>query len=541
MANKVIRNMYSFVDALAVGGIKNTSPLTKEWVNFLFLKARSNASEAWKQEIEKRIDYYHGRQTDYLERIFQEQFKNNKQLLQQLYFTNVVKQVIDKISVVYTGSVKRELKYTDFPDREVPQEQIDLWNYIQKKSRYDRIMQTVNKYVNLVGTVLIRPRFSDSRKTIMLDILTPNIFDVMPDEFDPQSAYAVIYVKREDDDYMLSYDITEDSNEEVYFYWDKEFFKKFTISGEIYDIEENEEGVNPYGVIPFAKFVNEIETEGYYIDGGYELINAQDNINIKLTELNNLIKFQTFSIPVIYGDLKTELTVISPSKPIVIPLGSADESAPRFEFVTPSPNITTILEEISQEVQRIAQTYGLSMNDFKLEGSASSGVALKLQNRHLDERRLLDRTFYEDSEQELFDVIKSVWNVECQYLEDGNKYKNKKLDENLELFVAISDPVYPDDPQSMRDQIEWELEKGFLTKPQAYMKLYGCSEQEAISQLEKVKQEQEKEDEENPTLNNIQNPSAKPQSRVKMENIEDKQEIDMSQDENDNFEDIEGV
>ncbi len=482
--NKIIKTWNDFLIFSAETAMKGKSPMSEEWAAFLFQKACAQANEAIKLEYAKRIDYYKGRQTERLKGLFRTQYKDYEQLILQLQFMNITKQVIDKISIVYSGTVKRELVKDG--DGEVAEDQVKLWDFIQRKMKYDNVMRTNNCYVNLLGTTLIRPYISKASNCLKLDIMTPDLFDVVPILDDPTEAMAVIYARRNDDDYLMGFDIFARAYQ-YFYYWDKDIFRIFTIDGNILSMTGNEENENPYGILPFQKFTNEVETEGFYIDGGYELINAQENINIKLTELNTLIRMQCFSQPVIKGNFGKGAIVLSPTKPLVIPLGQADETPPDFSFVTPSPNITSILDEIKAEVERIAQTYGLSMNDFKLEGSPSSGVALKLQNKHLDDRRQLEKSFYEANESELFEKIKAVWNYECQFIEDS-PFKNKTFDDTTHLKVEIGEPVYDEDPQQLRDSLEWELEKGLITPVMMAMKLYNLTEQEAIDQIEKVKQ-----------------------------------------------------
>lgn len=482
--NKIIKTWSQFLIFSAEKAMKGKSPMTEEWAAFLFQKACAQANEAIKLEYAKRIDYYKGRHIELLKGLFRAQYKDYEQLILQLQYMNITKQVIDKISIIYNGSVKRELVKDD--DGEVPEDQIKLWDFLQKKMKYDNVMRTNNCFVNLLGTTLVRPYISQVNNCLKLDIMTPDLFDVVPVLNDPTAALAVIYARRNDDDYLMGFDIFERAYQ-YFYYWDKDVFRIFTIDGNILPMSNNEENVNPYGILPFQKFYSEVETEGFYVDGGYELINAQENINIKLTELNTLIRMQCFSQPVIKGNLGHGDVVLSPTKPLVIPLGARDESQPDFSFVTPSPNINSILDEIRAEVERIAQTYGLSMNDFKLEGSPSSGVALKLQNKHLDDRRQLEKPFYEANEEELFEKIKAVWNYECKFIDDS-PFKNKQFDDNIHLKVEIGEPIYDEDPQQLRDSLEWELGQKLITPVMAAMKLYNITEQEAIDQLDKVRQ-----------------------------------------------------
>jgi len=114
---------------------------------------------------------------------------------------------------------------------------------------------------------------------------------------------------------------------------------------------------------------------------------AQDSINVKLTELNQLIKMQAFSIPVIIGEPPAGSLTIDPSNWISIPLaGSIDKGQPDFKFVSPDPKIADVIEAIADGVARIADAWGVNPAQFKLQGSPQSGLSLKMQNIRLMER-----------------------------------------------------------------------------------------------------------------------------------------------------------
>lgn len=468
-----------------IAGNPNFTP--EQWVEWLLRSARASASVEYKQEIMKRKDYYAGRQVEYLKDLLSEQFDDPKSLKIQPQYTNIVKQIIDTVSKVYNWGAKRELVDEDGKPASLKEQ--ELWQYLQETMQYSDILKNVNVMVNLVQTVLVRPYYLESDNELRLDVLTPDMIDVIQNPQIPTEAVAVLYSKPISQTYLFG-SKSKDNFKLVYHYWDAQYYRRFTADGNLLPIEGNEEGINPFGILPFVKFTNIIATEGFFVDAGYELINAQDNINIKLTQLNNLIKLQTFSIPVLIGYNATsdEKISIQPSRPITMPPALRDETQPDFHFVTPSPNIQAFLEEIDQELIRVARVYGLSSTDFTLQGGVKSGFALKMENLKLLERRQHEISFYERGEKRLFEVIKRVWNYYSDYLPIGSKFRGVKFSDGTKLSVSIPDAQYPSSPQEIREEWDWKLANKLATPIEYLMKVEHLTEQEAEDRWKSLKE-----------------------------------------------------
>ncbi|MFP4459730.1 MAG: phage portal protein [Candidatus Zixiibacteriota bacterium] len=458
----------------------------EEWISWLRMWANAEQSRKRKKELQKRIDYYEGRQVEYLAELLDEQFKDAESLGLQLEFTNIVKLIIDRISIIYKWGAKREL-FDRREGKEVSSKEKSLWEWIQSSGKFARTMDTVNKMVNLTDTVLLRPWYSQKHDKFNFDILTPVDVDVIPDPEDPTEAASISY-SHYDDNAFFHDSVKKRKNQIVYHYWDDSTYLRFNPNG-IIPIPGNPDNMNPYGIIPAVRFSSHLPLRGFFIDSGESLVNAQDNINIKLVELNYLLKMQSFSVPVLigYDPSGSEQIIISPGDPVIIPQADRDEQPAEFRFESPNPNIDALMEEIAQKVQRIARVYGIAASDFKLEGSASSGYALKLQNRHLIDRYKRELPYYEDAEAETFAIVKKVWNYHSQFLPKNHRFRGIRFSENTELSVTINEPTYDDGPKELREEWKFRLENKLATRIDYYMQTMHMSEEAAIAHDERVR------------------------------------------------------
>jgi len=121
----------------------------EQTIRNLLLASRRAAAEDFKQNIEKRLDYYRDNQLPYLLELISEQFTHADPLAIQPHFFNIVKPIINETSMVYRSGARRTLIRND--GDEIEPKLFELWQNIQNTSRYDAVMKTVNRMVNLCG------------------------------------------------------------------------------------------------------------------------------------------------------------------------------------------------------------------------------------------------------------------------------------------------------------------------------------------------------------------------------------------------------
>jgi hypothetical protein len=449
------------------------SPLEQTIGNML-LSSRRAAAEGFRRNIEKRIDYYNDKQLSYLNELISENFSHSEPLAAMPSFFNIIKPIINEISMIYRSGARRTI-FKDSGDAADPRV-LALWQSIQNTSRYDAAMKTVNRMVNLCKTALVKVAFRNG--AIKLDILTPDKVEVLPDNDDPTEAAAIFYT-RADKSVLPPQNIVH--------YWDKSRYLRINTFGEQLDNPRNPDGINPYGVLPFARFVNQIPLDGFFVNGGDDLVIAQDNINLKLTQLNYIVKMQSFSVPVLIGYRGPEKIAVSPGKPIIVPLGTMGETGnPDFRFETPNPQIAELVNLLEHEITRIFRAYGIGGSDFSLQGGTKSGFALVMENLKLLESRENDLPFYEDGEEELFEIVKKVWNYHSDFLPSDHPFYAVKFDDDCRLQVSVNDISLP--KATSEDIAEWKfmIEHKLATPIDYLMRRYKLSEQEAKDRLANI-------------------------------------------------------
>ncbi len=438
------------------------------------LKSAIANSSQFKKDIEKRIDYYYDRQLPYLLELISNQFVHADPLSLQPQFLNIVKPIINEISMIYRAGARRTL-VSDL-GTEVSPKFLALWEFIMQNAKYESVMKTVNRMVNLCRTVLVKPSFRNGQ--LKLDIMTPNSFDVIVSDDDPTHAEAIFYARETNSDGLPK---------KIVHLWDEKNYYRISSDGELIPIPNNPKNINPYGVLPFVRFTDDIPIDDFFVRGGDDLIVAQDNINIKLTQLNYIVKMQSFSVPVLVGYRGPERITISPGKPVVIPLGGiGEQGSPDFRFESPNPQIKELITLLEHEIVRIFRVYGISSADFSLQGSVKSGFALVMENMKLLEARENQLPFYESAEKELFEVIKRVWNYHAKFLPPSHPFAGVTFPDYIHLSVSINTISLP---RPVNDEIaEWRfmLENKLATPIDYLMRKHKLTQKQARQRWQEV-------------------------------------------------------
>ena len=451
--------------------IGNPNYSISDWINWLTTLAISNNVIHDKDITETLIDFYRGLQLDKLEELIKEQYpKSYKQLTWQMEICNVVKMFIDQTSVIYKFGATRTLTTDSQPEK-------DLWEWIMRSSKYERKLVDVNKKVNLTENVVVRVWYDTVDEIIKLDILTRDLLDVLPSANDCSEAEGVYY--------MQPLSVYNDSIR--YHYWGVDDYAVFdSKTGKYIAVDKNEGQENPYHILPFTRFTKTFPENGYFVPPPEDLLLIQQSINLKIVELNNMLKFQAFATPVVIGTIDATAG-IDPSLPIVIDNSGRDEQPSSFSYANPDADFESLSTEIAEKIRRFAQTRGFSPADFTVTGGYTSGIALEISGRAMTDMLNNEKPFYEDGEEELFSIIKEVWNYHSNFTSPSHPYHGKKFSDSTVLNVLIHEPTISRDGADELPRNQFELDNGFLSSIGYYVRTYGITEEEAKERYENEK------------------------------------------------------
>ena len=370
----------------------------------------------WMQSRDKAFDYYKGRTETYTKGYFSDSL--NSQIV--CPNINITKRIIDRVSLVYMKSPIREYSNEKTPDL-----------FYEK----DHKLQRAERLCNLLECILIKPTWKNDRIEYFIIRDWEPMFDT-----DPLNPYAITYPLQVRSQVF-------DTTPELWAYWDAEnhfIYEKGTGKKVISD--ENQEMVNPYGMLPFVKCYRDGHPESSYFDtdASPDLIATNESVNVAEYNKNANIMFQSFGFGYINGsNIEKEKLDIGQDKWSFLGHDGT------LNMVAPPNSIPALTDGINESYKMLAQNYHLSIS-FVEGNSAESGVALRLRNQELMDSRRSDVTRWRTIENKLFEVEERLIAVEQG--KDAGFLLGIDYEESTEI---LSD-------QEQREKWDWELSHGLI-------------------------------------------------------------------------------
>jgi len=340
-------------------------------------------------------------------------------------FTNLTKKIIRRISNVYREAPTRtfDKDYPKYPD------------LIGNKNI---IMKQAERMAHLLGVPALRVYWDYDRKTFGYKII--RYYEPLFDK-DVITPVAIMYPLN-----------TGTDKPEYWVYWDNESHYVMNARGiPVKNQEEfgvNPEMVNPYGILPFAFLHEEEIYENFFTGGADDIVEANNKIDLALTNLNYGIRYGTFKQPYAKGENLQNIKVEVGYNKIMMLQG--DPSRIDVGVIDLNANIESIINGIKFQIQLIERNNDLSIN-WGIEG-APSGFSLVVQNIDLLSAWEDDIDQCREWEADIYEIEKVIAQVDAGI----------SLPERMS--VDFAEVAFPIDPAEERAKWEWEWQHGLSSK-----------------------------------------------------------------------------
>lgn len=525
-------------------------------INYLY---ESVIYRRWVVDI--AMAFYSGRQDEMVWLDMKQQFRHPDK--QQIIPYNLTQEIIDETSILYREEPIYQIK--DKNTGKVLKKDQDLWKRIRKDSRYHNMCQQLDSMTKLLGTVLVKVSFVDpdtgdlvnANKPGMVNfelvyggsydvkyasspyylssiefgmVETPSVWQanspaaVGAVPVDPNLSVAMKPGKSTFKGKQVSsvYDLKQENINKVY--WSKDAHKVQDSEGNFY------EGENPYGCIPAVPFFNQDPGHYYFLPVNEPLLYANHAVNMRLTDLNHIAKFQSFGQAVVkgierpinnrlgrpiddfnarggsrggfgfggnagptgldrnnfnpfdfYGDGNAlpNQNGFSLGPDTLLSVGETGD----FKFETPGADIMGLTNTIYTMMDMVRINHGLQpKHNSKLPPSGAALMAAKLGVVEQNKKRQI---LFREREQQLFEVVKKLWNAHW----DGEKGA-ELFSENSELEVHYVEPEFAVDPQTKATIVKMYQDLLNTGSYLAIQKIYPHLDEIAIKELIKKSHEE---------------------------------------------------
>lgn len=513
----------------------------------------------WITEI--ALAFYEGRQDEFIWLDLVKQFRNPEK--QQILPANLTREIIDEISILYQEEPIYQI--VDEKGKVLKKDQ-ELWEKIMKDTRYLSIMDRVDRWTWLLGTVMIKVSFVDEKTgqlvkateegKIHLDVVHGGVYDVRHGASPYYINELMIGFGNKFGGFAhenggihgmgmsnavsasipspSSYGASDALNAKYRavsrpgqlgstnrIYWSPDSHYVLDEDNQIFRTK------NPYGIVPAVPFFNQDPAHYYFLPINEPLIYANHAVNMRITDLNHIVKFQSFGIPVVKGVERPTST--RQGRPVddfnVLKGGSAnsrfgglagasgfggngqfrtfdsgfgiakDGNAEAnglgfslgpdtaiavgekgdFKFAHPDADITGLTTTIHALTDMVRINHGLRPKyDQDLP---ASGFAMTMDKIGVMQNNIRRSRLFKEREQQLFDVIKVLWN------KHHSKSGQKRFSEDARLEVTYKQPEFPVDPKTKKEDLL--MEQKILDSGDSYSikKLYPHLSDKEIKKL----------------------------------------------------------
>lgn len=504
----------------------------------------------WITEI--ALAFYEGRQDEFIWLDLVRQFRNPEK--QQILPVNLTKEIIDTTSILYRNDPIYEV--VDEEGKQLPEDQ-KLWEQVQKESRYLMFMDKLDRWTKLLGTVLVKVSFVDKetghlvKKTeggiIQLDALHGGVYDL---RYGASPYYITELMIGFGNNFqgfkggspaLTGADVFKvpgaigsqgdlgNSNKNV----------NSTSMGSVNKIYwsptehrvENDDGStkavkNPYGLVPAVPFFNADPAHYYFLPINEPLIYANHALNMRITDLNHIAKFQSFGIPVVSGVERPNS--LRQGRPVddfnqlkggnassrfgtgafsgfgaggsfrtfdagmgIFRDGNADANAlgfsigpdtaiavgekGDFKFEHPKADINGLIKTIQSMADMVRIAHGLRPKH--QDSIPPSGFGLMMDKMGVLEENIRRGKLFAEREQQLFQVIKQLHNIH------NGKSGEKKFSDKATLKVTYVPPEFPVDPATKLSTITLEQQIWDTGDVYAVQKIYPYKSEADIRKI----------------------------------------------------------
>ena len=363
--------------------------------------------------VHKLLDYYNGNNTDYY---IKGRFDLDAFREVPSYQSNITKKFINKMSRIYTVGADRNINK----------------KYDNLSVLKDAKMKHIERMTRLIGTIAVRIMYVDGE--------TPH-FDYQPIYYfhpffgdDPFKPVALSYP-------LMSYSEDVSNTDSCqYIHWNEQSYVIFDESGKV--IEEKDHG---YGMLPFAFTHREHQCDSFYVEGANDICNANEHINITMTEMQLGLRFQMFGQPVVSGADLANNQRFGSDVILELPEGGS------YNIQSPGGDLNKVIENVKFQMELVAQNNHLFVQFAQDGGETPSGIALKIKDLERFEDYQDDLALWEQYEHQIYQIERKI-----------ARSFNISLPEKLKL--DFNEPEYP---MTVQDQIALDnhrLSLGLLNK-----------------------------------------------------------------------------
>lgn len=392
-------------------------------------------------------------------------------------FRNITSMIIEKSGRLFKDTAPK-LEVFNFNQSSADEDQSAKINELLSRTEWTEFFNNVDAVTRLLKTTAILVQWDNQESKLVFDLLHRGNCSVI------RQANGKI------DGLIYRVSGGESTN-----------YRVFT-SEVIIDLMESEDRLsitgnetNTYGIVPVAAFYDTRAPRwGFWVDGGTDLINLNESLNIHLTDNEQVIswmkrptlytnaRFETdgdqIEVVTDYGSALPRAQAATPGliagPDRVIQLDTQGVDSPFVEYKIPSVDLAPIDAVISQLIKSVASDWSVRIRGTG-DGSATSGFQLIVEEVDNLELRSQRARQFENGFKRLFRVIRTV----------SNTVGIASFNPDADLFVQFPKANLPIDQSVEMATLTSKLSNGLISRTQYFID-QGMSRVEAENHVRQI-------------------------------------------------------
>lgn len=343
---------------------------------------------------------------------------------------SIVRKIVDKKARAYAGGVSRAIDGEEANTQKVGD--------LVKQLNFDQLMKKADRMSELLKNVLVQILYKNDASEKKVDgkprqrldnrLFLPHQYDVIGHAHDPCSPLAYVLSDFVDTKMTILQGVASDSTgyreantpqsekklglmaggsekkATAFIFWSANLHFTCNDKGEYIPELSPDDMRNPVGELN-AVSVHDDQDDGYWCEGGDDLIDGGVLVNVLLTDMFSIMNVQGWGQLVVSGKKVPASITGGPHKALVFEFDTG-EPTPKVEYVSSNPPIEQWRESITMYVALLLSTNNLSTKNVstKLEGGSSfpSGLAMMIDEAESTEN-------IEDKQAMFKNVEAQVW------------------------------------------------------------------------------------------------------------------------------------
>lgn len=325
-------------------------------------------------------------------------------------------------------------------------QQADLLNEILTKSKFYQFIRDSFRKSLYYGLTENYVKWNGSDNIIDLEILTPDMFQIVQKEDDYTQKSKIIIQKS-----RTVLDGNVPRFEIYYAVWTESEHYYLFADGRESAVKDGENMINPYGIIPVTKLQFE-KTNDYYGNPNYDLLNTQIWLDFARSWKAYQYVFSTSGIWLSTNTSLSKDSSLSPGEIVDIKDVRTEMIPPSLEFIAPNIDWRSLEGNIEYEIKDIARSQGLSAASADIDPVKQSGISKIIDESELEEIRNSYKEVLYDWMQDTLNTMRIVW----------NNFSMNKLPEKNDFIIQFSEEKAI---ETITDKlVRREMEKKFFIK-----------------------------------------------------------------------------